>query len=424
MSMNDRNNSSKISRRDLLRLGGSGLGLVALGSMLKLTTEKAAVGAPMLGLKRLVVVNLQGGNDGLNTLVPLSLSRYYDRRPTIAIPALETLPLTGGPGTSDYGLHPQLNQLQALWNESKVAFIHKVGYPEADFSHFVSEDIWSLGIRDTLGPTQSGWVARFAERYTTSALGVVSAGMGRRRDFVGGSLNPFIFDRLDRFAVDIDWDYMRNHRLRVDVVRAILAMNQGTGRVAEVRDAEAQALGLVDQMQAAVASYTSTVVYPDDRFANRLRDIAVLIQGGFETKLFYTGLGGFDTHSGQLGEQDYLLQLVDEGLGALVQDLKAMNVWNDTAIVIISEFGRNTFENGSNGTDHGGGNCVVVLGGKVKGGLYGPDPTNADIDEEYLGYEIDFRTVYTELLQRHLGVDAAPVFPEQPEVGTSPGLFI
>src|SRR5262249_14447500 len=122
-SMGDRTNSSRISRRDLLRLGGSGLGLAALGSMLKLTTEKSALGAPMPGLKRLVVVNLQGGNDGLNTLVPVTLTRYYDRRPTIAVPAVEALSLAGGPGTQSYGLHPQLDQLQALWNESRVAFV-------------------------------------------------------------------------------------------------------------------------------------------------------------------------------------------------------------------------------------------------------------------------------------------------------------
>ncbi|MFO0980244.1 MAG: DUF1501 domain-containing protein [Planctomycetota bacterium] len=422
--MNDTNaKSNRLSRRDLLKLGGSGLGVMALSQLLP-WTSKAASGAPIDGLKRLVIINLEGGNDGLNMLVPVSLSRYYERRPTIAIAQDQTLPLTQGPGSVNYALHPQLGNLQALWNESRVAFINKVGYPDADFSHFVSEDVWSYGLRQATGNAQSGWIARFADLYTASALDVVGVGMGRRKDFLGGSLNPFIVDRLDSFDVDVDWDYQRNHYLRVETVRALLGMSKATGREGEVRAAHAQALGLVDQVKAAVDSYSTTVSYSGDYVSQRMQDIAILIQGGFETKLFYTGYGGFDTHSGQLSDHDQQMARLDQALGAFVQDLKNMNVWKDTAIVIISEFGRNTFENGSAGTDHGAANCVTVLGGKVKGGIYGADVTNGDMDQEYLSYAIDFRTVYSQLLQRHLAVDPAAVFTEALEKNTSPGVFI
>src|SRR5262245_5775190 len=203
----------KISRRDLLRAGSSGLGLLALGSMLQLRLADRARGAAVPGLKRLVIVNLQGGNDGLNTLVPLQLGRYYDRRPSIAIAPSMALPLTGGPGTSAYGLHPKLPALQSLWNAGKVAFINKVGYPRPDLSHFTSEDIWSYGMRLPDGTNPSGWIARFADRYTSSALGVVCVGMGWRKDFSGGRVRPFIVDHLDRFQLDVDSKYALNHTL-------------------------------------------------------------------------------------------------------------------------------------------------------------------------------------------------------------------
>ena len=152
----------------------------------------------------------------------------------------------------------------------------------------------------------------------------------------------------------------------------------------------------------------------------------MLVQGGFETRIFYTGIGGFDTHSAQgagAGALGTLLSYVDDAVGSLVQDFKDMGVWNDAAIVLITEFGRRSYENGSQGTDHGHAFCEMVIGGQVKGGIYGPDLVNADINAEYPSYAVDFRSIYKEVLANHLGADPAPVFPEPLVKNTSLGLI-
>jgi uncharacterized protein (DUF1501 family) len=183
-------------------------------------------------------------------------------------------------------------------------------------------------------------------------------------------------------------------------------------------------------VQSAVASYSSTAVYEatDGRAYNihrYLRDIAILAQYGFETRVFFTGFGGFDTHSDQGaadGRQGDLFDRLDTALGAFAQDCKDMGIWDDTTIVIASEFGRRNYKNGSDGTDHGGGNAFVALGGGINGGMYGRDLTVADLDEEWLGYDVDFRDIYREIINDHLGADPSQVFPETQEINTVLGL--
>jgi uncharacterized protein (DUF1501 family) len=212
---------------------------------------------------------------------------------------------------------------------------------------------------------------------------------------------------------------------RLETAKAILARYDGTGNSAEARTALSQAHDLTGEVQDAVAAYTSTVVYPATPIGAQLRDLATLIQGGFETRVFFTGYGGFDTHSVQgadAGVQATLLSWLDGALGAFVADLKAMNVWQDTVIVVLTEFGRRNYVNGSDGTDHGHGFCEVVLGGPVVGGSYGPALVEADLLGEFPEYEVDFRSIYTEILQDHMGVDPAPVFPEALEKTVTLGL--
>jgi uncharacterized protein (DUF1501 family) len=178
-------------------------------------------------------------------------------------------------------------------------------------------------------------------------------------------------------------------------------------------------------VQAALASYASPVVYPTGSFGTRMKDVAILVQGGFETRVFYTATGGFDTHSAQgllTGTHADLLTRVDDGIGALADDLKAMGVWDRTVICLITEFGRRNYGNGSGGTDHGHAFAEILIGGAVNGGMYGPDLVESDLTVEYPSYAVDFRSIYKEVLADHLGADPAAVFPEPQETDVTLGL--
>jgi uncharacterized protein (DUF1501 family) len=180
-------------------------------------------------------------------------------------------------------------------------------------------------------------------------------------------------------------------------------------------------------VQQAVADYNTYatgagIVYPNTQMGNRLRDVARLIYGGFESRVIYTGYGGFDTHASQQGSHTNLLGQLDNALNIFRNDMTNMGVWNDIAVVVISEFGRRTYENGSLGTDHGHGSVVMVLGGSVNGGMYG-GITSANMDTEHLGYDTDFRDVYRALISGHLGVDPTQLFPETQTTSNIPALF-
>jgi uncharacterized protein (DUF1501 family) len=320
---------------------------------------------------------------------------------------------------------PRLAQMCA---DGDVAVVQRVGYPEENLSHFASQDVFSYAVRGSFGPlgmSPSGWVARFADLYAPTPMGAVSVGLGRPLDFAGGSSNPLLVNSVSQFRFGTDGRYPANHVLRTETVQSMLASFPLGGLPGEVRDAVDQAYALADQVQGALTAYQSPVLYPDEGLARRMRDVAVLVQGGFETRVFYTGTGGYDTHSAQgllSGTHATLLSRVDGALGAFADDMKAMGAWDDLVVALITEFGRRNYANGSDGTDHGHAYAMVLVGGAVRGGTYGPDLVEADLEAEYLSYAVDFRSVYKEVLSDHLGVDPAPVFPEPQEVDVTLGV--
>jgi uncharacterized protein (DUF1501 family) len=426
------------ARRGFIRTTAAGAGVVALGAL----GEKALPGAmlnaaPRANHKRVIVINMLGGNDGLNTLYPSSgaaYTRYLDRRPAIGFQQGQGLALTGGPNVNNYEIHPALQNLQALWNQGQVAFINKVGYPQANLSHFVSQDIWSHAARTaipSLSGMASGWIARFANLYAPTNMGVASIGVGRRLDFAGAQVNPFLVASVASFNYRTDTNYSNNHRLRRETVERILALQPQEGTSGKIATASLAAYNAAAQVQGAVADYTAyaganAIQYPQRPGSTaltvmgaRMRDIAIMIHGGFETRLFYTGYGGFDTHSNQAARHDNLLSDLDAALGVFQSDMTLQGVWDDIAIVVISEFGRRNFENGSVGTDHGHGNLVIVTGGNVKGGMYGDDITQPELEMNWLPYTTDFRDVYRSLIGDHLGEDPTPIFPESQPISTT-----
>lgn len=421
-------NPGSLSRRDVLRFSMAGAGLIALGPLARFLPS--ATGAPQT-LKRLVVVNCYGGNDTLNMFVPVTLNPYYSRRSGLALQPSQCLSLAGTHtwSTSNYMLHPSMPNIAGLWANGQAAAVNRVGYPTADLSHFVSQDIYSRGVRGSFGPLgvpDSGWVARFCDHYAPTPLGAVCVNVGRPLDIVGGTTSPLPVSSLSAFKLQgagaSGNSYTPAYYHRLTNAKKLIDDFSGAGRAASERTALEQAHDLTTQVQASLSSYTSPVTYPTDRLSKQMKDIATLIQGGFESRIFYTGFSGFDTHSGQLNGQASLFSQLDNALGAFASDMQAMGTWNDMVIAVITEFGRRNYVNGSVGTDHGHGYTMLLLGGAVRGGVKGPDLTDADLNAEYPSYAVDFRSIYKEILNHHMGFDPAPVFPEALPIDATLGI--
>ncbi len=398
------------SRRDILKFAAAGTGLAALGPLAGIARAQEA------NRKFVVMVNLDGGNDSLNTVVPLNIGAYHDRRPALGID--EPLALTTGPGaSSDYGLHPNLGGLQTLHGEGALALVQKVGYPNANRSHFTSKDVFHTGDTSAVNANdKTGWVARYASLYNDHSLGCISVGYNAKA-LQGPDVNLLQMSRLSSFSYQADGRYRGESARRLEVAKWMLNRQAASGNALSVKNALQAGHENIERIEEIVASYVANVSYSSSRFGQSLEDISRLIQGGgLGTDIYYTGLGGFDTHSGQGstgGRHPNLMADLNSGLDAFARDMKAQGKWQDCVVVVFSEFGRRNFENGSGGTDHGAGQTMIVAGGGVNGGSFGGDLTPADIrDEDSLPMEVDFRDVFSEIIASHLGKDAAPVFPD------------
>ena len=422
-------------RRNFMRVCAAGAGVAALGAIPG--TRDIVKAAPLANHKRFVIINLIGGNDGLNTVFPSTgslASTYQTRRGTLSFTGVDGLALTGGPNVPDFRLHPVLDTLQSVWDANQLAIIQKVGYPSANLSHFVSEDIWSTAVRSGHVTGPRGWIARYANQHAATPTGVMSFRVGKRLDFEGAAANPLLIGSVEGFRYEADTSYSNNHILRLATYGSMLAQQPATGLAGEVAAIKNAAHNAAQGMQQALTDYNTYaggtgISYPTTGIAGNpfvgylgrgLRDIAALIYAGFDTRIFYTALpGGFDTHGGQEPRHSQLLGDLDDSLAAFVADLQGMGAWNDTVIFINTEFGRRNYSNGSDGTDHGHGNAAFVLGGAVTGGMYGDPPTVNDLNGEYLPYTTDFRDIYRHILQDHLGHNAAAVFPEAQPITNS-----
>ena len=427
----DRSGSTPpISRRHVLQLGLAGTGAMALGP-LGFHARRASADAP--GTNRiLVVLNCSGGNDTLNMVIP-TLPEYAQVRGALAIPEAVSLSLQSGPhATTAYRFHPALLRLKSLWDEGAVSVVNRVGYPAPSLSHFTSQDILSYGFREAhpTGGPPSGWIARYAELFAPTPTGAVAVGFGRPKDLMGGTTTPLILSTLGQFQFNTDGFYPQSNIHRANAVKSMVAGIPTGGLPKAVAREVGNAYELASHVQDAIAAYstrTDVPVYSSSALAQSLREIATLIHGGFDTRIFYTGLSGFDTHAAQGttggGVHPGLLSTLDEAVGTFAADLKLQNVWDRVAVVILTEFGRRNYPNGSDGTDHGHGFCALLVGGALAlagaGGVKGVDLAPIDLTSEYPLHAVDFRDVLRELVTDHLGASSASqVFPEaQPSGG-------
>ncbi|RIH88496.1 hypothetical protein Mlute_00623 [Meiothermus luteus] len=357
---------------------------LALGQGAPSLLARTALAARSEG-KILVVVNLFGGNDQLNTLVPYRNELYYRLRPHIAIPRSEVLEL--GVRGERLGLHPALRPLISMWEGGELALIPQVGYPNPNRSHFISTAIWHTA--DPSRKAETGWLGRwgdaqedpFCETFLGGATPLAQVGQRRTAPAING-IDAFSL-RLPRGleeAFERELQRVRSGTAE-EVRRAMGSLRTALTRVGQLRQVKNQAQ------------------YPENAFGRSLADIARMIAGGLGSSVYYTTLGGWDTHAGQAPRQAELLGYLAQGLAAFRTDMRAAGRDKDVLILVFSEFGRQVAENASYGTDHGEGGLMLVLGGGVKGGLYGGEPDLEDLELNALKYQTDFRNVYAAALQ-------------------------
>ena len=362
----------------------------------------------------LVVVQLAGGNDGLNTVVPLTDPRYRAARPSVALSQAEVLPLPRG----DLGFHASLARLHALFAQGQVAVIQGVGLPKPDRSHFESTAIWQTA---RLEPHRdpSGWLGRALEqradavRQPLMALGIGPAGSSPT---LVGTRAPYpSLSSLDAFAVQPDRRFPQDGPALNRAVAAVNADPREDGSpAAYIRRVARTALGASAALADATHDYRSMVEYPKNGFADQLRLVAQLCSGALGTLAFHVTLGGFDTHANQKRQQATLLQQLAEGVAALFEDAAAHGFADRLVVMTYSEFGRRVKENASGGTDHGSGSVSFVIGPAVQGGLYGKPPDLGTLADGDVPATLDFRAVYASVLQGWLGFKPGPVVGNTP----------
>lgn len=352
-----------------------------------------------LGYKRLVIVQLSGGNDGLNTVVPYRNDLYYKARPTLGIAKEQVIKLNDA-----LGLHPSLTPLKRLYDDGHLSIINNVGYPNPIRSHFRSTDIWHTAT-DSNRYSQSGWIGRYLDNYAKSPHNAIEIGDSLSLALKGENVNAIATQNPKMsFFMSRDPYFKRIHDHKND---AHLSEHNLGYLYKTMIAAESSAKYIHETSK----TYTSKNQYPNNKFAKQLKTTARFINSRLDTKVFYASLGGFDTHVNQKAKQKQLLGVYANSIAAFVDDLKANNTFKDTLILTFSEFGRRVKQNANVGTDHGTANNVFVIGGQLKKqGVYNDIASLSDLDDNGdIKFEIDFRTIYATVLNKWLEVDDATV---------------
>lgn len=350
--------------------------------------------------KILVVVQFSGGNDGLNTIVPYRNDLYYQNRPNLAIPKTEVLKVS-----DDLGFNPALQPLQSLYDDGILSIVNSVGYPNPDRSHFRSMDIWHTA-SDSTEYLNSGWLGRYLD---SNCQGCTSPYQAiELDDTLSLALKG---DKRRGFAMSDPAQLKRTTDNKIlQAVGKTPATAHHEENVAYLYKTLVDTQSSADYLFEKSKVYRSTVTYPQSEFAKDLKLISQLITADTDTRIYYASLTGFDTHANQRNRQERLLLQYAEGMKAFVQDLKQNNLLNDVLIMTFSEFGRRVKQNASAGTDHGTANNLYLIGGNLKkAGFFNGSSNLNDLDEGDLKYQVDFRDIYTTLLNRWLDAPAPQI---------------
>lgn len=396
------------TRRDFLRSAALASLAVAMPTFLTDTVAAAlATGSGIPGFKDdriLVVFQLGGGNDGLNTVVPFANDAYYRGRKTLAVKKDAVLRLN-----DEIGVNPALAPLKELYDAGGVAVINGVGYPNPDRSHFRSMEIWHTAV-DSNRSSASGWIGRYFDNCCEGKpdpLAGVNVGGEVPQAFSGLSGAGVAFSDPGRFR----WveGNGADRRANFETMNKVNTNHAGHETVDFLRNTTANAVISSDRVINASKTKRQAVAYPQNRYSANLKHVANMIAAGLPTRIYYTSISGFDTHVNQTGQHENLLKQFAETIAAFTKDLKAIGVADRVQIMCFSEFGRRVEENASRGTDHGTAGPMFLMGAGVTPGVHGKYPDLVDLDDGDLKHTVDFRSVYGEVLTKWLGGDVTKV---------------
>jgi uncharacterized protein (DUF1501 family) len=349
----------------------------------------------------LIVLQLSGGNDGLNTVIPTRNDIYVKERPRLAIPRAEALQLT-----DEAALHPALAGFKSMYDSGDLAVLHNVGYPNPDRSHFRSMDIWH-----SASPASEYWDTGWIGRY----LDAQCAGCARPTAAleIDDTLGPVLKgENLKGLALQ---DPKRLHETANspyfrDYAQSHSDLHNDETPVGYLYKTMAETLSSADYLYEKSQAKRSQGAYPATQLGKHFQTVASLILADADTSVYYLSHGSFDTHINQAGQQQRLFKEMNDALAAFAADMKTAGRWNDVLIVTFSEFGRRVAQNASGGTDHGTANQMFFMGGSLQQkGLLNELPNLEDLDQGDLKFNIDFRRVYATLLQNWLKADASKV---------------
>ena len=355
----------------------------------------------------LVVLQLSGGNDYLNTVIPYTDPIYRDSRPAVAIPEDQVLPIEG-----DLGFHPAMGPVKDLYDQGKVAVVHGVGYPDSPRSHFRSMDIWHTCEPDTLGT--EGWLGlatRDLDLRKENIVTTVSFGPSLFRALVSPGVPVACVDDLESYGLLTGISGERQREQILDRFSRMYAPELGADVVSEyLGQTGLEAMKGADILKAAPEGYSSSIEYAETAIAQKLRGISQVHLAGLGTRIFYCDHGSFDSHANQVAMHATLWTDVSQAIDDFFADLRDHDAAGNVIMLLFSEFGRRVRDNGS-GTDHGAAGAAFVIGDAIKGGQYGEYPSRkaGDLQQGDLAPNLDFRGLYATVLEDWLGLDAQPI---------------
>lgn len=377
-----------MNRRNFLSLTGT-----FTGGLLILPEFLHAFGAQtnlVIGEQCLVFIQLNGGNDGLNTYIPFENPLYYQLRPKIALSKNEIVGANNG-----MAFHPALNYFAQMQQNGDLSVIQNVGYPEPNRSHFRSQEIWQTATSSNQYLNE-GWLGRYLDLQCKDHQPTAGINLDSIDNLALKGVEPNAITVKDpnRFKIKTDREesVKLSNNPQLDFVRKIAnSVTEGA-----------------EDIQKALAKSTAEMSYPKSGLAKNLEWIARLIKGNLNSKVYYTSLGGFDTHDNQLDIHNRKLSELNDAIFSFYTDLKKAQLLQNVTIVVFSEFGRRVKDNG-NGTDHGTAAPMFIIGGNTKGKIIGNNPNLGDLDNGDLKYEVDFRSVYATLLQQKMNFNPASI---------------
>lgn len=406
------------TRRDFLKASLATGSLFSIGATVPTFLNSTAHAAPQVNQANardtiLVVVQLTGGNDGLNTVIPFRDDNYRRFRPTLRQNANQVRRIN-----DDLGLHPSMSGFGELLNDGALAIVQGVGYPNPTQSHFRSMDIWqAASMEDELN---EGWIGKALRNIPgANSFHLANSNESAPLALTGAPVRVPSISTLSDFQLRVNGLGRQDTQRQRSLIESLPAVaNNGNNSPRNslldfVSRTSVNTYASSRRLQEVGQNYQPAVPYPGTQLGNHLRLAAQLIDGGIGARLFYVSIGGFDTHAGQAGAHANLLSQISEGITAFYRDMAQKGHQNRVMVMTFSEFGRRVRENGSQGTDHGTAAPMFLVGGRIRSGVIGEHPSLTDLEAGNLRHGIDFRQVYAEILDQWLGVSSRQVLGER-----------